>query len=133
MRVSRAAITGYLALVFASGAVLGAFGHRLYTVSTAPPQRIQRNPEEFRKKQIEEYRQRLKLTDDQVAKLDSIMDETRARVDETRQKLKPAYEKIRIEQQQKFRDTLTPDQQAEYDQLRKERKQRNGGRSGPGI
>ena len=132
MRLSRTAITVYVALVFASGAVLGAFGHRLYTVSTVSA-KVQRNPEEYRKREVEEYRQRLKLNDDQVAKFEAILDETRARVDETRQKLRPTYEKIHIEQQQKFHDMLTPDQQAEYDRIRKERQQRNGGRRGPGF
>jgi hypothetical protein len=92
-------------------------------------------PEEFRKKVVAEYQQRLKLSDDQVVRLNMIMDETRARIEETRQKLHPAYQKIREEQQQKFRDLLTPEQQSEYDQIRKEREQRQkqNGRPGPGI
>ena len=79
MKLSRAAIALYVSLVFASGAVLGVFGHRLYTVSSVSAKAV-RNPEEFRKRTMAEMQTRLKLTDDQVLKLNAIMDETRARV-----------------------------------------------------
>jgi len=133
MKLSRAAIAFYVALVFVSGMALGAFAHRLYMVSTVS---ARPNPEEFRKRAIAEYKSRLNLTDDQVSRLNMIMDETRARIDETRQKMHPAYQKIREEQQEKFRGMLNPEQQVEYDKMRKEReaRQKQGGRgSGPGI
>ncbi len=135
MKLSRAAITLYLTLVFASGALLGAFGHRLYTVSTVSA-KTTKNPEEFRKRTIAEMQGRLKLTDAQVAELNSIMDETRARVEETRQKMRPAYQAIHEEQSAKIRAMLKPDQQAEYDGMRKEHenRQKPGGRgSGRGF
>ncbi|HML15679.1 MAG TPA: hypothetical protein VK419_01585 [Bryobacteraceae bacterium] len=138
MRFSRGMITLYVGLVFACGMVLGAFGDRLYNASVvvAKPAAT-KNPEEFRKKVIAEYRSRLKLNEEQVAKLDAIMDETRARVEETRQKMKPAYQKIHDEQAEKIRALLSPDQQVEYDKMRKEREQRvkqNPPRgSGPGF
>jgi Spy/CpxP family protein refolding chaperone len=135
MRFSRGAITLYVGLVFACGLVLGAFGDRLYNASAvvAKPAAT-KNPEEFRKKIIAEYQSRLKLTDDQVAKLNAIMDETRSRVEETRQKLKPAYQKIHEEQSEKVRALLSPDQQIEYDKMRKEREQRDQQKAshGPG-
>lgn len=134
MKLSRAAIAFYIALVFVSGVVLGAVGHRFYLVSTTP---TRPTPEEVRKRVTAEYQQRLKLTDDQMLKLNMIMDETRARIEETRQKLHPAYQKIREEQQEKFREMLTPDQKAEYEKILKERgqRQKQGGRGpgGPGI
>ncbi len=71
MKFSRAAIAFYIGLVFASGVVLGVFGHRLYAVSTVSQQSATKTPEEFRKKVMAEYQSRLKLTDDQVAKLNS--------------------------------------------------------------
>src|SRR5579863_9992352 len=131
MKLSRATIALYIALVFASGVLLGAFGHRLYMVSTV---NAKPTPEDFRKKVVAEYQSRLKLTDEQVSRLNMIMDETRARIDETRQKMHPTYQKIREEQQQKFRDLLTPEQQVEYDKIHKEREQRQkqNGRPGPG-
>jgi hypothetical protein len=123
VKLSRAAIALYVGLVFASGVVLGAFGHRLYTVSTTVSAKS-KNPEEFRKRIIAEYRSRLHLSDDQVTKLNVLMDETRARVDETRQKMHPAYQKIRAEQNEKIRQLLSPEQQIEFDKMHKEREER---------
>jgi len=120
MKLSRAAIVVYVGLVFASGAVLGALGHRLYTVTTVSA-KATRNPEEFRKRVISVYQSRLKLSDAQVDQLSAIMDETRTRVEDTRQKLKPAYQKIHEEQSDKIRAMLNPNQQVEYEKIRKER------------
>ena len=135
MKLSRAAITLYLGLVFASGALLGVFGHRLYTVS-AVSAKATKNPEEFRKRTIAEMQSRLKLTGPQVDKLNAIMDETRARVEEARQKMRPAYQSIHEEQSAKIRAMLTPDQQTEYDRMRQERENRqkqNGRKSSRGF
>ena len=132
MRLSRATIAVYVLLVFASGAVLGAFGHRLYAVSTVNA-RPGRNPEEFRKRAIAEYQRRLKLDPQQVAKLEGIMDETRARVEETRQKMRPAYQKIHEEQAAKVREMLSPDQIVEFEKMRKERDEREKKPERPGL
>ena len=123
MKLSRAAIAMYVGLVFASGLVLGAFGEKLYTASVVSAKQ-RPNPEEFRKKVMAEYESRLKLTPDQVAKVNQIMDETRTRMEETRRSMRPAYQKIHEDQVAKMREILTPDQQAEYDKMRKEREDR---------
>ena len=125
MKFSRAAIAIYVGLIFASGAVLGVLGQKLYTVSAdnskTPPRR---DPEALRKKVVELYRDRLHLSDDQVSQLNSIMDETRARVEEIRHQNRPAYQKIHEEQDQKIRGMLNPGQQAEFDKIMKEREER---------
>lgn len=125
MKFSRAAIAVYVGLIFVSGAVLGAFGQRLYTASqdaSKPPARP--NPEVMRKKIMDMYRDRLHLTDQQFAQLNAIMDETRARVEETRHQMQPAYHRIHEEQNAKFRSMLTPEQQVEFDKIMKEREER---------
>jgi hypothetical protein len=124
VKFSRATIALYVGLVFASGVVLGIFGHSLYAVSTIVGSTKSKNPEEFRKRVIAEYRSRLKLSEDQVTKLNAIMDETRARVEETRQKMHPAYQKIRAEQDDKIRQLLSAEQQTEFDRMHKEREER---------
>jgi Spy/CpxP family protein refolding chaperone len=144
MKLSRSAIILYVGLVFASGAVLGVLGHRLYMASSVSANLLpvvtapgKSNPEEYRKKALAEYKSRLKLTDDQVVKFNSLMDETRARVGEIRKQMHPAYEKIHQEQTDKVRAMLSPEQRAEYDRMlkeRDERQKRNGDRGpGPGI
>jgi len=131
MKLSRATIALYVGLVFASGVVLGIFGHSLYAVSTTASSKGGKNPEEFRRRVMAEYRSRLRLTDDQVTKLNAIMDETRARVEETRQKMHPAYQKIRAEQNEKIRQLLSAEQQAEFDKMHKEREEQRDQRQKP--
>lgn len=130
MTLSRWKIALYVGLVFVSGALLGAFSHRLYTVSGVSAN-APRNPEEFRKRYMEEMKSRLKLSADQVTKLSVILDETRARVRSTRESIEPEIRQIRDEQQEKVHQILSADQRPEYDKMRQEREaeiKRNGGR-----
>lgn len=146
MKPSRATIAPYVGLVFVCGAVLGAFGHRLYMASSVnanflpavmAPGRPSPNAEEYRKKLLAEYQSRLKLTPDQVSKLNAIMDETRARVTDIRKQMHPEYVKIHQEQNEKVRAILSPAQQSELEKMHKERekneKQNGGHGPGPGI
>jgi Spy/CpxP family protein refolding chaperone len=130
MTFSRWKIAMYVGFVFVSGALLGAFSHRLYTVSGVSAN-APRNPEEFRRRYMEEMKTRLKLTPDQVTQLSAILDETRSRVRSTRESIEPEIRKIREEQQEKVHHILSADQRPEYDQMRKEREaeiQRRGQR-----
>jgi len=131
MKLSRAAIVMYVGLIFASGLVLGALGERLYTASAVVAKQ-RPNPEEFRKKIVAEYESRLKLNPEQLSKLNVILDETRARMEETRRGMRPAYQKIHNDQVAKIQEILTPDQRAEYDKMRKEREERQK-QSGRGL
>ncbi len=117
MKLSRAAIVVYIGLVFASGAVLGAFSHRLYTVSSVSA-KTGRSPEEFRKRYLVEMQRRLNLTPDQVVNLNAILDQTRARFDEAKERMR---ESLHQEQVEKVRAMLNPEQQAEYEKVQKER------------
>jgi hypothetical protein len=73
-----------LILVFLSGTLVGAVSYRLYMVNTvasggAPPggrQQGKMDPEEVRKRRINEMRDKVKLDDDQVARLNAIYDAT---------------------------------------------------------
>jgi Spy/CpxP family protein refolding chaperone len=130
MTLSRWKIALYVGLVFVSGAVLGAFSHRLYTVSGVSAD-APRNPEEFRRRYMQEMKSRLKLTADQVTQLSAILDETRSRVRSTRESIEPDIRKIRDEQQEKVHAILSADQRPEYDKMRQEREaeiKRRGGR-----
>ena len=134
MRLSRLTIALYVGLIFASGAVLGVFGHSLYAVSTV---KSNPTPEALRKKKLAEMQSRLKLSNEQFTKINSIYDETRARFHEVRHRMDPEMEKIGKEQREKVRSVLSSDQQAEYEKMLKEQdehQKQNGGRGpGPGI
>lgn len=124
MRLTRWTVALYMALVFACGAVVGAFGHRLYTVSGVSANVTQRNPEEFRKRFMADMKDRLQLNDDQAAKLGVIMDETRARFRQVRDKFEPEMQKIRDDQRQRISELLSPSQQAEWHKIIEERQRR---------
>ena len=111
----------YLALLFLSGVAVGVFGHRLYTLNSVNASVDPRNPEEFRRRYIAEMRSKLKLTDDQVARLGPILDETRQRHRELMDKHRPEFKAMQDEQVQKIRGILTDSQQAGYTAMLAER------------
>jgi Spy/CpxP family protein refolding chaperone len=133
VKLSRLTIALYVGLIFASGVVLGIFGHSLYAVTT-----VKSNPpEDLRKKTLAEMQKRMQLSDDQVSKINSIMDETRVRFHEVRERYRPEMDTLQKDQRDKVRSILTPTQATEYEKMLKEREEhqkQNGGRGqGPGI
>jgi len=138
MKLSRSALVLYVCLIFASGAVLGVFGNRLYNASTVSAKAIKAppSPEEFRKMVIAEYERRLQLTDIQLEKLNLILDETQAQVKEIHAKTDPALKAVHDHQVERMNQILTPVQQTEYENMRKERQEQrqkqHGGHTGGG-
>ena len=130
MKLTRWTVALYMALVFACGGVVGAFAHRLYTVSGVSANAAQRNPEEFRKRFMADLKARLQLTDDQAAKLGAVMDDTRARFRDVREKFEPEMQKIREDQRQRISELLSPSQQAEFQKIVEERQRRREGKKG---
>jgi hypothetical protein len=122
MKPTRWTVALYMALVFVCGGVVGAFAHRLYTVSGVSANVGQRNPEEFRKRFMADLKSRLQLSDDQASKLSVIMDETRTRVRATRDTIEPELRKIRDDQRQRISELLSPSQLVEWQKIIDERK-----------
>lgn len=116
MKRSRLAVALYVLLVFLSGTVVGAVGHRLYYKETFTP-RPRPSPEEFRRRYLEDMRARLKLSDDQLRRIEAILDETR---DRYRMQMRAMQE----EQTARIREVLDPSQRAEYEKMRQEREER---------
>jgi len=113
----------YLLLVFGSGAVVGALGYRTYNPPTARSGSLNapQPPSEWRKQYVEESRSRLSLTDDQVAKLNTILDQTEARFRDGREQYNNVIRKIREDHYERVRTILTPDQVPKYEKLHAER------------
>jgi Spy/CpxP family protein refolding chaperone len=111
----------YLLLVFVSGGVVGALGYRTYNPPTARSVSAPPSASEFRRQYLAESKQRLNLTDDQMAKLTAILDDTDARFHDARERSNQEIRQIREEHFAKVRMILTPDQVVKYEALRKER------------
>jgi len=124
MRRSTLSTALYLFLVFAGGAAVGGFAHRLYTMDT-----VLAKPEEYRRKVVDELHTRLSLTDQQLSQLNAIFDATRTRVkdvkdrwaEQAKQASKPELKAINEDQAQQIKAMLTEKQRVEYDKFRAER------------
>lgn len=132
MKRSNPKIALYLGLVFASGLVVGGFGHRLYTVKSvsATTSAKKKTPDEYRSEYMAEMRQRLSLTAQQAKDLEVILDGTRAKYREFRERTKPEMEAIQNGQTNAIRALLDDKQKQEYELMRAEReaRKRDGGR-----
>ncbi len=125
MKRSALVLASYLALVFVSGLVVGALGYRLYTADSVAARSQRPSPEEYRRRYVETLTSRLKLTGEQVGKLNLILDETRDRfrtLDEDI--IRPHKQEIRDHQVEAINTMLTEEQRAGYEKFRQERAER---------
>ena len=123
MRRSSLTTSLYLLLVFLSGAVVGIMGHS-YATHSVSANSAPRNPEQYKRKYIDEMRTRLKLNDDQVSRLSGILDETRRRFHEQHERAKPEMDRIQNDQVSKVSALLNDTQRSEYEKMRMEREKR---------
>jgi hypothetical protein len=125
MRRSNLTIALYLLLVFASGALVGAFGHRLFTgTPVAAKAPTKPTPEEVRRQYLKEMKGRVNLSPDQLKKVNVILDQTQARFHEARDRHNQELKIIRENQVEKIHEILTAQQIPEYEKFRLEREQR---------
>jgi len=124
MKRSSLSTAVYLLLVFLSGIAVGVFANRLYFMNSVSANTSSKSPEEWRRKYVEEIRSRLRLSDQQVAQLQPILDETRQRFHDAHERAKPELKAIQDEQVQKVRSILKDDQKAEFEKFRQEREKR---------
>jgi hypothetical protein len=123
-----------LLVVFLSGSVLGAVAYRLYAVSSvqgvrdSSPKQQKMSPDEFRKHYVEEFRARVKMDDQQVARLQQILDQTRADFHKMRDKMNAEGEAIQNTQVEKINSILRDDQKPLYAALRAEREKQRKAR-----
>jgi hypothetical protein len=114
-----------------SGAVVGGFAHRLYTIHGVEARReVSRNPQEYRKRYVEDMKRRLHLSEAQVTQLGTVLDETRTRYRDLHERFKPEMRAIQDDQTQKIRALLDSNQQAEYEKWRQEREKRRNKQDG---
>ncbi len=115
-----------VALVFLSGALVGAVANRLYMVTALastgdrilPPRQPERSPEDVRKHLIAEMRSEVKLDDQQVTRLEQIYDHTRERFNDLHKQFNAEGQAVRDKQTEAIKALLRPEQEPLFDQLR---------------
>jgi hypothetical protein len=128
MKKSSLTVTLSLLAVFISGAVVGAIGHRLYMVNSVEAEvrpAVRLSPEDFRRKYVEELRTRLTLDETQMLKLNAILDLTRDRFHQMRERSKPEADQIKEDQRNQIRAMLNAQQVVEYEKVLQERANKN--------
>jgi CHASE3 domain sensor protein len=124
----------YLFLVFLSGILVGAIGHRLYSAQVVNATRTaSRSSEDYRKHYVEEMSSRLKLRADQVQQLNAVLDQTRKEFHAVREKFEPAMKVVQDEQTTRINAMLDDAQRAEYQRMREERAKRLQQHKGKGY
>jgi hypothetical protein len=113
----------YLLLVFASGAALGVFSDHLYTTKTVLAKSVatKNDPNEYKRKYIDEMRTRLKLDAKQVESLGQILDDARNQMRDLHEKYKPEMTSIHNAQVGRVKGILTDAQLADYQKMLDER------------
>lgn len=112
----------YLILVFASGVTVGVVSHRLYMTTTAsasvPPPR---SMDEFKRRYFADMRQKVHVTDAQVAEVSRILDDTKRKFDDLHASEKPLRDKIQQDQLTQIHAVLDDQQRAAFDKWHQER------------
>jgi hypothetical protein len=124
MKRSNLTLALSLLIVFASGAVVGVVGDRYWGCPKKAVEKGPRSPEDYRRAYVEEMNRRLKLTPEQLSKLNVILDETREQFRQLREKQRAEIRLLQDAQTQKINAILTPQQQEEYARMRKEREEK---------
>ena len=133
MKRSNLTIAIYILLVFAGGVVVGGFGHQIYTVKTVSATTKRKSPEEYRRAYVTEMTERLKLSSKQAGDIEKVLDATRDRYREFRERTKPEMDKIMAGQTSAIQEILSAEQMAEYAKMRAEREAKKKQGSGGGM
>lgn len=120
---SRFSAALYLILVFASGALVGIVGNRLYMTTTVaanntPPARTMA---QYRAQFVSEMKEKIHASDDQIARMTALMDESKRKFDALHAQEKPLRDKIDQDRIEGIRAVLDDKQRAAYDQWRADR------------
>jgi hypothetical protein len=103
----------FAVLLFTCGVTIGALGHRYYDSTVV----MARSAEDYRHRYVSEMQRKLKLTPKQVAQLQIILDETKAKTRAVREQYRPAVASVKEEQVRRVKSILNPDQVPAYEQL----------------
>jgi hypothetical protein len=110
----------FAVLLFGCGVVCGVLAQRYVSAAVVSA----RTAEDFRHRYVSEMKSKLKLTHDQIARLEVILDETKAQYKAVRDESRPAMLKIKEEQIRRVESILTREQVPTYEVLIAERERK---------
>jgi len=111
----------YLLLVFGSGTLVGAVAHRLYmaTTVTASPAPA-RTPAQARQQFLEKMKTRVGANEEQVARVNGVLDDAKRKYTELDLQMKPMRDKIDQDRVAGILAALNPEQQKSFKSWRAE-------------
>jgi hypothetical protein len=113
----------WLLIVFLSGTVVGVASHRYFTRETiAKEERRSPSREQVRQEYLGKLRDRIGVSEEQIAKIVTILDEGRAASDARRKAMDTDMNAIQDQTREKMRAIFTPEQLVKYEAWREERK-----------
>jgi peptidoglycan hydrolase CwlO-like protein len=117
---TRLSAAAYLILVFASGILVGAVSHRLYMTTTASA-KAPKSMQEFKQRYLADMRQKVHVSDAQIAQVSQILDDTKRKFDDLHAQEKPLRDKIQQDQLTEIRAILDDQQRSAFDRWHEER------------
>lgn len=108
-------------LLFASGAVVGALGHRYYTSTIV---QAHSTAEAFRSHYLNDMKTKVGVSDAQLRQIEAILDDTKAKYKVVRDEFRPQMVAIKNEQIARVKAILTPEQVPVYERLVSEHEKR---------
>lgn len=112
-----------MAIVFLLGTIVGAsLGTAFVSRKLASPSEGSRS--QAREKMIEKFRSRLKLSTQQTAQLQTILDETHKQFSVLHETVKPQFDQIRDRMRARIRELLDENQRKEFEIMNREFDQR---------
>ena len=111
----------YFLLVFAGGIATGFFGDRVFATRPVIADTAPHSAEEWKRHYIDDLKRRCALTQDQVSRVNTVLEETHKQADALRARIAPEMTALHNQQVKEVRELLTDGQKPAYDQFRAER------------
>ncbi len=127
MQRSGAIAALYLSLTFCTGVAVGGLGFWMYQTRSVRADVRKHTADEYRRRYLDEMKARLRLSEEQMAKLVVLLDTTRNTYRELNEKHRPEYEAIQGHQREQMRSLLDESQRPEYEKMLAERAKRKRG------
>jgi len=134
MQLTPAKIGLYAVVLFGGGVATGVFGHMLASANTVIAKVETKSNDDWRKRFTDSMKLRLAMTEEQMKSLNEVLDETRVEYRLMRKRYKPEMEKIHLQQVEKIKVFLKPEQLPGFEKMEQERAEKMRSReSGPGL